>query len=74
MIGRIRGEHGARWGRWRHTKARETADAPAWQTGRLICSPARSFAEPRVAWRSVAAQASSKVTRRFPLLVFRSAP
>ena len=36
MIARIRGEHDARWGRWRPTKARETADAPARQTAPVV--------------------------------------
>ena len=36
MIARIRGEHDARWGRWRPTIARETAAAPARQTARVV--------------------------------------
>jgi hypothetical protein len=56
MIGRIRGEHDARWGRWRRTKARETADAQARQTTLVVdrqsdTNPARR----RVLWSSLIA-------------------
>jgi hypothetical protein len=36
MIARIRGEHDARWGRWRPAKARETVDAPGRQTAPVV--------------------------------------
>ena len=54
MIARIRGEHDARWGRWRPTKARETADARARQTTLVV--DRQSDANPpqrRVLWSSL---------------------
>ena len=54
MIARIRGEHDARWGRWRPAKARETADGPARQTAPVV--DRQSSAETprrRVLWSSL---------------------
>lgn len=54
MIARIRGEHDARWGRWRPTKARETADAPTRPTTPVV--DRQSSGEPprrRVLWSSL---------------------
>ena len=54
MIARIRGEHDARWGRWRPTKARETADAPARQTAPVVDRQSGSDApRRRVLWSSL---------------------
>jgi hypothetical protein len=54
MIARIRGEHDARWGRWRPSKARETADARARQPTLVV--DRQSDANPsrrRVLWSSL---------------------
>src|ERR1019366_10077062 len=54
MIARIRGEHDARWGRWRPTKARETADVPARQTALVVDRQSGSDApRRRVLWSSL---------------------
>ena len=54
MIARIRGEHDARWGRWRPTKARETADAPARQTAPVVDRQSSAEApRRRVLWSSL---------------------
>jgi hypothetical protein len=54
MIARIRGEHDARWGRWRPTKARETADAPTRQTAPVVDRQSSAEApRRRVLWSSL---------------------
>jgi hypothetical protein len=54
MIVRIRGEHDARWGRWRPTKARESAGAPPRQTAGVVDRQTGADApRRRVLWSSL---------------------
>jgi hypothetical protein len=54
MIARIRGEHDPRWGGWRPTKARDTADARARQTTLVVDRQSGADApRRRVLWSSL---------------------
>jgi hypothetical protein len=55
MIVRIRGEHDARWGRWRPTKARESAAAPPRQTVEVVDRQTGADAPRRRVLRSLVA-------------------